>query len=221
MGTPIATPGFHSALCLYPPGTLVSWQDNKKTVTVYFSITTFKEPGPAALDRAQGDKNADTGPPDSPRVKPRFAVTAIKGLNDPRLPQGFKGRLMDHLGEGGVELCCSHTSPWDAVTELFSLQKLAKTLPSAHNRDSRQPGSPTRAASRPNDSPLAEWHAKQLTRLKENAKLLGMLQEIPLPPVRWPRLLFGLSTVSVLAKLEGHQAVENCHEYLYVEVRST
>jgi hypothetical protein len=220
LGTPIATPGFHKASYLFPIGQLVAWQDAKKTYTIFMSISAVKlsDAGNAASDgAATGEDEADAGPPPPPQEKPLFTVTAVKGDVSP--PES--GDLKE-LGSAAVELATSHISPDDVCNELFLLQKLAQTLPKPSADESAAVPAPEAQgdADKGNADAAAEKHEKQLARLKGNAELSKVLQEAPLPPVRWPRLLFGLSHAAVLTKLEGHPAVEHCTDYTYVEVSS-
>lgn len=248
LGTPIATPGFHRASYLYPPGMLVAWQDAKKTVTIFTSIATVRTAGTAGTaaadeqmdtgDAGDAETDGDAGPP-RPQEKPLFTVTAVRG--DVKPPEA--GTLADAFGDAAIELATSNSTPDDVCNELFALQKLAKTLPrpSDDGESASPPAAEAAAAgeavpvaaaaataaaagdkglgsSKGEKQEVAEKRERQLATLNGDPKLLALLQELSLPPVRWPRLLFGLSHAAVLTKLEGHEAVEHCMEYMYVEV---
>ena len=230
MGTPVATPGFHKASYLYPPGMLVAWQDARKTVTIFTSISsestagsTAAEATAAAVVKADKEQEADDGPPPPPQERPVFTVTAVRG--DVEVPE--EGTLREAFGDAAVVLASSHATPDDACNELFALAKLAKTLPKASAGATAPAAAPAAADAAAAAASAAavgdagdkgEKQERQLATLRGDAALLAVLQEVPLPPVRWPRLLFGLSHAAVLTKLEGHDAVEHCTEYMYVEV---
>lgn len=197
----IADPGFHRTNIMYPPGMLAAWQDEKKSFTIFFSIsTTSAAPVAPAGD---GEQEADAGPPPAPHKVPLFTITAVRGDKKPQ----SRGTIKDTFGADAIELARSTESPDDALKELFAIQQLATTVDVAnHNKNGGADDQET---------------AKRLVALKGSPALVKVLQEVPLPAVRMPQLLFGLSDCLVLAKLEGDDAVEHCEQYWYVEVSCT
>lgn len=185
------------------------------------SVSTAPAEGAVAAypEAADSEADGDAGPPAPPAQKPVFTVTAVRGDVTP----AESGSIKELYGDDAIELASSHSSPDDVCNELFSLHKLARTLPEG---SSTPPGggkdtqTATAGASGAKDAG-EEHHEQQLAALQGNPLLLAVLQEVPMPPVRWPRLLFGLSHAAVLTKLEGHPEVQHCNEYTYVEVRIT
>ena len=113
LGAPVTTPGFHKASYLYPPGMLTTWQDARKTVTIFTSIeavstadTAAAAATAAAVVTAEKEQEADDGPPAPPHERPLFTVTAVRW--DAEVPE--TGTLKEAFGTAAVELSLIHIS---------------------------------------------------------------------------------------------------------------
>lgn len=191
--------GFMKPMHLSPVGLLSWWKDETKSFTLIFSI-----------GKAECKQSAATDKSAQPRIQPLFKIAAVKGdAKAPRANESIK-----QANPMLVLLVMSSVSPSDALKELVSKQELAKALQKDPNFKIQPPASDCIASTQ-------KWYKQRqahLQQLRDIPSLFQMLCELPLPPVRWPKLLFGLSQPAVLAALEAQDVVEKSTEYQYVEV---
>jgi hypothetical protein len=236
LGTPVDTPGFHRENLLYPPETLTAWQPLDKAFTLFFSITSC----PAAADTPAActpwhpsstlhpTMDASQQPVgQTSRVVdiPMFTVTAMRGNITPP-PHSEIPTVKDVLvnfGKDAFVVSQSSRDPEEACAHFFELYELADSLDSPF----RPPDPDSEAISDSADDATRQQEGAQrveslasrhLLRLKEDRRLLSILQELPEVAMRWPAWLFGLSNTVVCRMLEGHDAVERCEHYQYVQV---
>lgn len=222
LGTPVATPGFHTSTCMYPTETLVSWRDVKRTCTIFFCITSYSAPVATPTAAAAGCASTSAAAAVETYEVPLFTITAVCGNVNP--PQtGTVSEALRSFGSEAVEVSRSFQSPEEACTKLFALHELAEALYAPNGPCDAQSAAVIEAA----DAAVAAQAAGEsmegmtefyLLLLRGDEKLLRTLQQLPMVPMRCPCLLFGLSEIPVMMLLEGHEAVEHCLHYKYAQV---
>lgn len=259
-GEVVAKPHFHTPTCIYPPGLIASWKDEKKRVTILSSISSCTVPregqseersamagtspqttgthwraasdaspmsgastpqkSGAAARAAEVQHSPAAGTPATSAAceKPVFTVTAVRG--DAGVPADT-----DSLSTSAQVLVSTFEGPDAAWQEVVALQAVAQSLPSQSGAEAgsaeklgttgaQKAGSAAAAVGEQGDA-----DAERKAVLRSRPELLAMLQEVELPAMHWGRHLFGLTDVPLLQMLEGQDAVEQCSDYTYVEVR--